>query len=85
MSRSMKRFVFLRIYLFCSYIRVCFQLVAFIREHIWHKVLLMEYSTRHELTPVCSLNDFHLVVGLYRGNSLFFIECVFTLICSIPH
>ena len=40
------------IYLFCSYIRVCFQVVAFVREHIWHKTLLMEYSIRLELIRV---------------------------------
>ena len=50
MSRSTKRFVFFRINLFCSYIRVCFQLVAFVREHIWQKPLLIEYSVRLELT-----------------------------------
>ena len=44
MSRSMKRFVFFRIYLFCSNIHVYFELVAFVREHIWHKALLMGYS-----------------------------------------
>ena len=38
--------------LFCSYIRVCFHLVAFVKEHIWHKALLMSYSMRLELTRV---------------------------------
>ena len=37
------------------YICVCFQLVAFIREHMWHKVLLIGFSMRLELTLVCSL------------------------------
>ena len=60
------------IYLFCSYIHVCFQLVAFVREHIWNKALLMGYSMRLELTSFCSLNDFQLVMGLYRGHPLFF-------------
>ena len=43
MSKSMKRFVFFLgfIYLFCSYICVCFQLDTFIREHVWHKALFM--------------------------------------------
>ena len=36
---KMKRFLFLKIYLFSSYIRVCFQLIAFVREHIWRKAL----------------------------------------------
>ena len=40
MNRSTKRFVFLRIiYLFYSYIRVCFQLIAFVRELMWHKAM----------------------------------------------
>ena len=25
------------IYSFCSYIRACFQLDVFVREHVWHK------------------------------------------------
>ena len=84
MSRSMKRFVFFGIYWFCSYIHVCFQFDAFIRKHIWHKALLMEYSMRLDLSSVCSLNDFQLVVGLYRGHHLFFLECVY-LVCFTPH
>ena len=76
MSRSMKRFVFLLgfIYLFCSYIRVCFQLLAFVREHIWHKALLMGYSMKLEFTCVCSLNGFKLVMGLYGGHSSLFLR-----------
>ena len=57
------------IHLFRSYIRVCF------REHIWHKALLMGYSMRLELTRVCILYDFQLVMDLYGGYS-FFLECV---------
>ena len=34
------------------YIYVCFQLVAFVREHMWHKALLMGYSMKLELTLV---------------------------------
>ena len=33
----------------CSYIRVCFQFDAFVKEHSWHKVLLIGYSVRLEL------------------------------------
>ena len=41
MSKSTKRYVFFRIYyLLCSYIRVCFQLDVFRREHVWFKALL---------------------------------------------
>ena len=57
--------------------RICFQLVAFVREHIWHKASLMGYSMRLELTCVCSLNDFLLVIGLCSGHPLFFFECVY--------
>ena len=46
MSWTTKRFVFFRIYLFCFYIRVFFQLDALVREHILKKVLVMEYSMR---------------------------------------
>ena len=39
--------------------------------------LLIRYSMRLELIRVCSLNGFQLVMGLYRGYSLFFLECVY--------
>ena len=51
------------LFLLTCYICLCFQLVAFVREHIWHKALLMGYSMRFELTLVRSLNAFPLVVG----------------------
>ena len=71
MSRSTKTFVsFLGfIYLFCSYIHVCFQLVAFVREHVWHKALLIVNS---------------LVFGVFSWlwvdmevTPLFFLPCVY--------
>ena len=34
----------------------------------------MGYSMRLELIRVCSLNDFLLVMGLYRGHPLFFLN-----------
>ena len=34
---------------------------------------------RFELISVCSLNDFQLVMGLYRGIPLFFLECVYLI------
>ena len=37
----------------------------------------MVYSMRLELTCVCSFNDFLLVMGLFRGHPLFFLECVY--------
>ena len=82
-GRSTKRFIFFWIYLFCSYIRViyvyvlhtcyicvCFQLVAFIRERIWHNALLMGYSRRLELTLVCNLNIFPYNRKLYIFTSV---------------
>ena len=61
------------IYLFCSYIGVCFQLDAFVRDHVCHKAFLM----RLELTRVCSLNGSQLVMGFYEGHSsLLLLECV---------
>ena len=39
MNWSTKRFVFFKNYLIRSYIRTCFQLVAFVREHMWHKAI----------------------------------------------
>ena len=50
---------------------------CFVREHIWHKALLMGHSMRLELTRVCSLHYFLLVMGLYRGYPLFFLEFVY--------
>ena len=75
---------FFRIYLFCSFICVCFQLIAFVREHVWHKALLMGYSMRLELMTVCSLNCFHFGMGFYGGHSSFSLS-VFTLVCFTPH
>ena len=49
MNISTKRFIFLKTYLFRSYICVCFRLVAFAREHIWVKALWMGNSLRLEL------------------------------------
>ena len=40
----------------------------------------MGYSMRLELFCVCSLNDFHLVIDLYRGLPLFFLECIYLIL-----
>ena len=56
-GKSTKRLVFFNLFilfLHTCYICVCFQLFAFVREHIRHKALLMGYSVRLELTLVCS-------------------------------
>ena len=49
------------------YIYVCFQFVAFVKEHVWHKDFLMGYSMRLELTRVSSINDPWLVKLVYIG------------------
>ena len=68
-GRSTKRFVyFLNLFILFShtcYICICFQLVAFVREHILHKTLIMGYSMRLELTLVHSLNVFPFGCGFY--------------------
>ena len=43
-------------------------------ENIWHRALLMGYSIKLEFTRVCSLNGFHLVMGLYRVHSCLFLR-----------
>ena len=84
MSGSTKRFFLGFVYLFYYYIRVCFQFVDFVREHIWHKAFLMGYSMRLEHTRVCSLNVFQLVMGFHGGHFSLFLS-VFTLVCFTPH
>ena len=44
----------------------------------------MGYSTGLELTHVCTLNGFQLVIGLYSGHSPFSLS-VFTLTCFTPN
>ena len=63
------------------YIYVCFQLVAFVKEHMWHKTLLMEYSMRLELTLVSSITDIWLVRLVYIGVVVSLSWRVFTLVC----
>ena len=59
MNRFTKRSLsFFRIYLYCSYTRVCFQLVAFVREHMWHKAMRIVHLMRLELTLVCLLGKY---------------------------
>ena len=73
MRRSSKKFIFLRfIYLFGFYICVCFQHDAFVREHVWHKALLMGCSMRLELTQIEENRKINVPKHLYqcsRGKS----------------
>ena len=78
--RSTKRFVFFNLFilfLHMCYIYICFQLVAFVREHVWHKTYLMGYSMRLELTRASSINDLSGQTSLYRGRYSSFLECVY--------
>ena len=81
MSSNTRRFVSFRIYLLYSYLRVRFQIVSFVREHIRHKALLMGYSMRLELIRVCGLNDFQLVIGLYGDHPLLY-GCLGGVLCA---
>ena len=75
MSKSTKRFVFFRIY-FCSYMRVYFQLDAFVREHVWRQALLMGCLMRLELTRVF-FKWFSVGYGFCMNvGPSFFLECV---------
>ena len=53
-------------FLHTCYIYVCYQLVALVREHVWHKVFL-RCSLRLELTLVSSISDPWLVKLVYIG------------------
>ena len=83
--RSTKIFVFFEFIYFVLtyvlYIYVCFQLVAFVREHMWYKALLMGYSMRLELTLVFSINDLCLVRLIYIEVVVPLSWSVFTLVC----
>ena len=71
----------LYIYMYMCYIYVCFQLVAFVKEHVWHKAFLMGYSMRLELTLVSSTNDPWLVKLVYIGVVVPLSWSVITLVC----
>ena len=82
--RSTKRFVFFEfifLFLHTCYINVCFQLVASVREHMWHKSLLMGYSIRLDLTLVSSINDLWLIRLVYIRVVIPLSWSVFTLVC----
>ena len=57
---------------------VCVYIYIFVREHVRHKIYLMGYSMRHELTHVYSLNGFYLIMFFFFMNAgpSFFLECV---------
>ena len=85
MNRSMKRFVFLRIiHLFCSYICVCFQLVAFIREHMWHKAMCMGYLMKPKLKRCLLVECFSYLHG-FSPLSFFLRVCLFFFLSPIGH
>ena len=82
--RSTKRFVFLNLFilfLHTCYIYEYFQLVAFVREHMWNKAFLKGYSMRLELTLVSRINDLWLVKMVYIEVVVPLSWSVFTLVC----
>ena len=77
MNRSTKRFIFFKvlfIYFVLTHMYVSSLLLSL--EHVWYKALLMGYSMKLELTHVCSLNGFQLVMGFYGAHYSFFL-CVY--------
>ena len=68
------------LFLHTCYIYVRFQLVAFVREHMWHKALLIGDSMRLELTVVSSIKGLWLVRLFYIGIVNPFSCSVFTLV-----
>ena len=60
-----------------------FQLVSFVKEYVWHKVIFIWYSMRLELTLVSSINDSWLVKLVYIGVVIPLSCSVFTLVWFI--
>ena len=71
MSWSTKRFEFFFIFFVLTYVYVSILMLS--SGNVWKKALLM----RTDLTRVCCLNVFRLVMGLYNGHSSLFLECVY--------
>ena len=78
-DRSTKIFVFFEfIYLFILFLHTCMLSACCFRQRTYMaQDLLMGYSMRLELTRVCSLNNFQLVISLDKSHSLFFWEYVY--------
>ena len=74
-----KWYVFFKlINLFMVFLHTSMFLAYHIRDRTYiAEGLVIGYSMRLELTRVCSLNDFQLVMGSYRGLPLFFLECLY--------
>ena len=74
-------YIYIYIYIYicvcvCVCVSVCFQLDVFIREHVWHKVWLMGYSMRFELTLCWKFEWFLLPYLFFFSNECwsFFLE-----------
>ena len=80
MNRFSKRYVFFKTNTFLSYRRVCFQLVAFVRQHLviyyffvwmWYKAIWMGHPMILELTRVGWLVEWFFPIlyqFIYRGH-----------------
>ncbi len=69
MSRSMKRFVFFRIYLVILFLHTCMFPACCFRQRTYMAQGLVNGVLNE--THVCSLSDFLFDMGLYRGHPLF--------------
>ena len=73
---------FFRIYLSLLLLRTCVFPACCFALHI---AFLIGFSMRLELSRVCSLNGFQLVIGLYRGHSSLFLRvCLIGSILYLP-
>ena len=79
---STKRFVLFRIYLFILFLHTCFQLVAFVTEHIWQKALLMGYSMRLETTNTSIYIYIYILHGSVRDHA-FHSLCICLTECKV--
>ena len=83
MNRSTKWEVFFKKYLFCPCIHACFQLVAFVREHMWHKALWMGYLMRFDECSLVECFSGFVWVYIKVTPSFPFLECVY-FVCFYP-
>ena len=66
----LRDFYFFKNYSFRFYICVCFQLVAFVREHMWHKAIWMEHPVRLKLTRVMTYSFWNIYI--YEDHEIIF-------------
>ena len=67
-------FIYLFTFLVLTYVYISSLILSSENMYVWHKALLMGYSMRLELTHVCCLNGFQLVMTFYEGHSSLFLR-----------